>query len=295
MERRKFIALGGTATLGFLSMPIWAEELGPENVLSNIGLQLYTLRDAMNENPVGTLKAVKAIGYSHVECAGYSNGLFYGQPKENFKGLLASIDLKMYSGHTNTGFGKPPGTISMTHNWERYCEDAAFMEQKYIVSAYFEPNERKTIDDYKKHAALFNTCAELAKKYNLIFCHHNHDFEFVPINGIVPYDILLKETDKNLVKFELDHYWTTKAKVNTKKLFKKNPGRFPLFHIKDMDNTIDRSFTEVGSGVIDWVKIFRNAKLAGLDLFYVEQDICKNMAPLKSIEVSYNFLKDFKY
>jgi sugar phosphate isomerase/epimerase len=205
--------------------------------------------------------------------------------------LLDEIGLKIHSGHCSTGFGKPEGYISMSHNWEKLCEDAAFVGQKFIACGYFEPDERKTIDDYKKHAESFNKCGLIARNYGLTFCHHNHDFEFIPIDGKVPYDILLSETDESLVKFELDHYWLEKANVNVSKLIKKNKSRFPLFHIKDMDKTSERSFTEVGSGIIDWKKIFKMKENAGMELFYVEQDTCKTMEPLESIKVSFDYLK----
>lgn len=290
MHRRDFIKQTSLMSAGAMLLPDLGLDWSSTVDFHNIGLQLYTVRDDMNENPLGTLKAISKIGYKHVECAGYRNGKFYGQTKENFKMILRDMGLKMHSGHAMTGFGQDKDTYSMTYKWESYCEDAAFMEQKYIVSAYFMEGERKTIDDYKRHAALFNECAVIAQKYNLIFCHHNHDFEFIPINGIVPYDIFLSETDPKLVKFELDHYWTTKANVNTKKLIKKNPGRFPIFHIKDMDASPDKSFAEVGSGVINWKSVFKLAPKAGMDLFFVEQDFCKNMKPLESIKVSYDYL-----
>jgi sugar phosphate isomerase/epimerase len=267
---------------------------GDPKKLDKIGVQLYTLRDAMADNPVGTLKAISSIGYSHVECAGYQNGKFYGQTKENFKAILRDTNLLMPSGHTMTGNGLPEGTYSMQHRWENVCEDAVYMGMKYIVCAYFFDGERKTIDDYKKNAALMNRCAEKAKEYGLVFCHHNHDFEFQAIDGIIPYDILLNETDPKLVKFELDHYWTKKAGIDSLKLMKKHPGRFPVFHIKDMENSPEKSFAEVGSGTIQWKKIFQAGQKAGMEYFFVEQDVCKR-DPMESIRMSYNYLKGLTY
>jgi len=269
-------------------------EFGPKVDLTNIGVQLYTVRTEMENDPLGTLKQIKAIGYNHVESAGYGARKFYGQTKENFKMILRDLGLEMYSGHTMTGFNAAKDSYNMSNNWEAVCEDAAFVGQKYIACGWFFPDERKTIDDYKKHADLFNKCGQKAKEYGLQFCHHNHDFEFFPIDGIIPYDILLTETDKNLVKFEVDHYWTRKANVDTKKLIKKNQGRFPLFHIKDMDNTPEKSFAPVGTGIIDWKQVFKLAPKAGLDLFFVEQDTCTKMTPLESIKVSFDNLRKLK-
>jgi sugar phosphate isomerase/epimerase len=263
-------------------------------MLDKFGVQLYTVRDAMSDKPVATLKAISEMGYHYVECAGYQNGKFYGQTRDNFKSILRDMNLEMPSGHTMTGNGLPEGTYSMKHKWEKVCEDAAFMGMKYIVCAYFFEGERKTIEDYKKHAALMNQCAEKAKEYGLVFCHHNHDFEFQAIGGVVPYDILLSETDAQLVKFELDHYWTKKAGIDSIKLMKTHPGRFPLFHIKDMENTPEKAFAEVGSGTIDWKKIFRAASKAGMAYFFVEQDICKR-DPMESIKMSHSYLKSLTF
>lgn len=294
MQRRSFLEIGSTMAFGAVVVPNWAEFLVKRDGLKNIGVQLYTVRDDMQKDPLNTLKKIADIGYSHVECAGYRNGTFYGKQKSEFKKILSDLGLKMHSGHAMTGFGMPQGTYSMTYEWEKYCEDAAFLGQNYIVSAYFLENERKTLDDYKRHAELFTKCALIAKNHGLTFCHHNHDFEFIPIDGVVPYDIFIKETDATLVKFELDLYWTQKANVNTDKLISENPDRFPLFHIKDMDNSPAQSFTEVGNGIIDWGKVFKLGKTAGMKLFFVEQDVCKNMKPLESIEVSYKYLSNLK-
>ncbi len=295
MHRRTFLEIGSTTAIGAMSIPNWAEFLFKGDGLKNIGLQLYTVRDDMQKNPVSTLKKIAEIGYSHVECAGYKNGSFYGKEKLEFKNILTDLGLKMHSGHAMTGYGMPQGTCSLTYEWEKYCADAAYLGQKYIVSAYFLEGERKTLDDYRRHADLFTKCALVAKKHGLTFCHHNHDFEFIPIEGVVPYNIFIKETDASLVKFELDLYWSHKANVDIDKLISENPERFALFHIKDMDNSPEQFFTEVGNGIIDWKKVFRLSKTAGMDLFFVEQDVCRNMTPLESIEVSYKYLNNFKF
>jgi sugar phosphate isomerase/epimerase len=291
MERRIFLELGGSIIIGTMITPSFIDLVIPDAKLKNIGLQLYTVRDDMDKNPAATLKKIASIGYRHVECAGYNNGKFYGLDKKDFKALLDDNGLKMWSGHTNTGFGKPEGTLSMTHKWERVCEDAVFMGQKYIGCGYFEVNERKTIEDYKRHAALFNACAETAKKFDLTFFHHNHDFEFVPIDGVVPYQILMNETDKNLVKFELDHYWTKKADVDSIKLMAQHSSRFPLWHIKDMADNATKSFTEVGTGTIDYASLFTSKATSLMDLFFVEQDSNHHISPLQSIEISFKNLE----
>jgi len=294
MLRRNFIK--NTTVLSASALLVNPLELDfvLEANLKNVGLQLYTVREDMNKDALGTLRQIKSIGYSHVESAGYNKRQFYGQSKENFKMILEDLGLKMYSGHTATGIGAGKDSYNMSNNWEAVCEDSAFMGQKYIVCGWFSPDERKTIDDYKRFAQLFNKCGEKAKEYGLQFCHHNHDFEFLPLGGLVPYDILLNETDKNFVKFELDHYWTQKANVDSIQLMNKHKGRFPLWHIKDMDNTPSKSFTEVGSGIINYTTIFTSKAKKYMDLYFIEQDSNHKGSPLQSIEVSYKNLMKIK-
>lgn len=294
MLRREFLKNTTLLSASTLIVNPLEWDLSSKVDLTNVGVQLYTVRTEMENDPLGTLKQIKSIGFNHVESAGYNQRKFYGQTKENFKMILRDKGLKMHSGHVSTGFGQPKDSYNMMNNWEALCEDAAYMEQKYVVCGWFFPDERKTIDDYKRLAQLFNQCGAKAKEYGLQLCHHNHDFEFFPINGVVPYDILLNETDKSNVKFELDHYWTRKANVDSKKLVGKNPGRFPLFHIKDMDATPEKAFTEVGTGVIKWKDVFKLSEKAKLEYFYIEQDRTTKYTPLESIKVSFDNLTKMK-
>ena len=295
MKRRSFLETVGLSVLGSVILSEFNSFGSDDESLSEIGLQLYTVRNEMKKDPVSTLKKVADIGYKYVECTGYENGKFYDNTKENFRKILNDLGLKMLSGHVDTGFNKGEKTMGLRYRFDSVCEDAVFIGQKYLGVGYMPIEERKTIDDYKKFANLLNKSAEIAKKYGLTFFHHNHDFEFVPITGIIPYDLLLKETDKNLVKFELDHYWTTKANVDSINIMKNKSGRFHIWHIKDMDNTPDRAFTEVGTGIIDYGKIFKNKKIAGGDLIFIEQDSCKKIPPLESIELSFKNLKNLKF
>lgn len=295
MNRRTFMAVTGTTVAATLANPTWAlDELGPKRSLDYIGVQLYTLRDDMAANPVSTLRRVAEIGFNHVESYDYNRGKLYGIGAKQYKALLDDIGLKQHSGHIATGFGEAADSTNMSNNWERVLEDAALFGQEYIVLGWIGEPYRKTIDDYKKLIDLLNVCAEKAKSYKLQFCYHNHDFEFFTIDGQVPYDLLLNGTDKELVKFELDHYWTTKANVKSNKLIKANPGRFPLFHMKDMKKK-NTEFTEVGAGRIKYPKILGMSELAGAKYFFVEQDNTYNLKPLDSIELSYKNLRSMKY
>jgi len=261
---------------------------------SYIGLQLYTVRDAMQQDPHATLAKVAQIGYNSVEGATYTGSeKFYGMDAKEFSQTLKQHGLIMPSGHYRLGQEKTNGQETkgtLLHDWDKAVDHAAAVGIKYMVCAYLSAEERGDIDHYKQIAEQFNKSAEICKKTDIQFCYHNHDFEFVEQNGQIPYKILLDNTDKDLVKMEMDIYWVTKAKHDPIELISQHPGRFPLWHIKDMDNTAAQAFTEVGSGVIDFKKIFQHADEAGLKYFFVEQDKCPG-SPFDSITKSYNYIK----
>lgn len=224
-----------------------------------IGLQLYTLRDQLPQDLEGTLKKVAAMGYREVELFGYTDGKFFGKSAKEFRSMLQGLGLSAPSGHYGTGNSRPTVKGTLTNDWNKAVDDAAQVGQKYMICAYLEPQERKTLDDYKRHAELFNKAAEVCKKSGLQFGYHNHDFEFVSLEGQIPYDLLLKNTDPKLVQMELDLYWISFAGKDPVSYFQKHPGRFPLWHVKDMEKSAERSFAEVGRGTIDFQRIF-NAK-----------------------------------
>ncbi|ELR73751.1 sugar phosphate isomerase/epimerase [Fulvivirga imtechensis AK7] len=247
------------------------------------GIQLYTLRDQMAKDPSNTIEKVASIGYKEVESAGY-NGQYYGFSAKEFKKMLNENGLKTPSGHYLTGNHAPDQQGTLINGWEQAVDDAAEVGQEYMVLAYLFDNERETLDDYKTLIALINKSAEACKSRGVQFCYHNHAFEFETIEGAVPYDLLLQETDPDLVKMELDLYWTAKANVDPVELFKESPGRYPLWHVKDMDQAGE--FAAVGTGTIDFQRIFDHKEDSGLKHFFVEQDQIKGDA-YETISTSY--------
>ena len=255
-----------------------------------VGVQLYTLRNAIGKDPKGTLKKVADLGYGEVESFGY-NGKFFGMTPAEYKTVLGDLGLTAPSGHYmygNFGNKKIPGTV--LYGWEKAVEDAAAIGQQYMVIAYLMPEERGDIDNYKRTAASISKAAEVCKKAGIQLCYHNHDFEFEAQNGVLPFDILTKETPADLVKIELDLYWATKAGQDPVSLFKHHKGRVALWHVKDMDNSPKKNFTEVGNGAIDFATIFKNAKTSGMKHFFVEQDECPG-SPFDSIAKSIGHIK----
>jgi len=255
-----------------------------------IGLQLYTVRDHMAKDPAGTLAKVAKIGYNSVEGATYTGDeKFYGMSPADFKKVLSDNGLVMYSSHYLLGEGgKIKGTIM--NDWNKAVDDAAAVGLKYMVCAWLQPSERGSIAHFTQVAEDLNKAGEVCKKAGIQLCYHNHDFEFVMEDGQYPYTAILAHSDPKLVKMECDLYWLTKAKQDPAALFAQHPGRFPLWHVKDMDNTPKQMFAEVGSGIIDFKSIFKHAKQAGLQYFFVEQDVCPG-EPYDSITKSYNYIK----
>ena len=275
-----------------LIAPAWLKAFpaaGERKYAYKSGLQLYTVRDDMAKDPEGTLAKVAEIGYREMEAATYTGTeTFYGMSVSAFAAVLKKNGLSMPSGHYMLGSPSVKGTI--LSDWDKAVEDAAHIGQQYMVCAYLTEEERGGIDQYKRIAEHFNKAGETCRKHGIQFCYHNHNFEFPEIDGQVPYEVLLKNTDKDLVKMEMDLYWVTKAGYDPLALFNENPGRFVLWHVKDMDSTPEHDFTEVGNGVIDFNRIFAHAKQAGMKHFFVEQDQCPG-SPFDSISQSMKYLK----
>lgn len=289
ITRRSFVKTSAILSAGILAAP---QLLAYDK--KYIGLQLYTVRDAMAADPAAALAKVAQVGYNSVEGATYTGDTkFYGLDAKAFGKLLKQNGLIMPSSHYRLGEEKTNGQDTMgtmLHGWNKAVDDAAEVGLKYMVCAYLSDPERGNLDHYKKLADDFNKAAERCKKAGIQFCYHNHDFEFIQQDGKYPYQILLANTDKNLVKMEMDIYWVTKAQQDPIALINENPGRFPLFHVKDMDNTPAHAFTEVGNGTINFKNILSHADKAGLKYFFVEQDKTPG-DPFKSITQSFNYIK----
>ena len=284
MNRRNFLrdsALGLTAL---------AATQAPGGLFANpygkpIGLQLYTLRDDLQKDMLGTLKQVAAIGIKEVEL--YD---LYGRTPAEFAQILKDDSLTAPSGHYNTGH--------LRGNWEKEIENAKTIGMKYMVNAILDPEERKTFDDWKRLAELFNKAGEQTRKAGIQYCYHNHNFEFQKFGNTTAYDYLLKALDPKLVKFEMDCFWVTHAGQDPVAIMQKHPGRFPLLHIKDMKDKpaptqeFDAKmglFAPVGHGTIEWKRIFAAAPTGGMKHFFVEQDYCEQPPP-EAVKMSYEFL-----
>ena len=227
------------------------------NRLERIGIQLYTVRDRMAADLPGTLQKIAQIGYDEVEFAGY----FEHTPAQ-IKGFLDAAGLVSPSAHTSID--------AIRTSPERLIETAQTLGNRYIALGWLAPEERRTLDDYRRHIDLVADFAAQCRGAGLRFAWHNHDFEFTELEGQRPIDLLLDATDPELVQVELDLYWIAKVGVDPLDYFKRYPGRFPLCHIKDM--TADGRMADVGDGGIDFAAIFASGDLAGFKHYYIERD-----------------------
>jgi sugar phosphate isomerase/epimerase len=283
LNRRTFLhhtalsSLGGS--LGLLLADQMATRVSARK-LTKIGVQLYTLRNDLQKDFEGTLAKVAAVGYHQVEFAGY-----YNRTPQQVKDLLIKNKLEAPSAHV--------AITELRDNLAKSVETAQAVGHKLVICPYLMPNDRKKLDDYKGHAATLNKAGEAFKKVGIEFGYHNHDFEFMELEGKLPMDLLLAETDAKLVKLELDLYWITAAKHDPLAFIAKNPGRIVAFHVKDMAK--DKIFfSEVGQGRIDFKPIFAKSKQAGVKYYFVEQDQCPGN-PLDSIKISFDYLKTLNF
>jgi sugar phosphate isomerase/epimerase len=279
-DRRRFLRWGGAGVAGLL-LPEWKAGATAADRIERIGIQLYTLRRELARDPDGTLARVAEIGFRDVEFAGYPPG-----PPVELRRRLERLGLRAPSSHVALPGAGP--------EWDRVLETAATIGQQFVVVAFVSPAERRSLDDWKRIAARFNQAGEAARKHGLGFCYHNHDFEFVPLEGRIPYDVLLSETDPRLVQLELDLYWITRGGRDPLDYFARWPGRFPLVHVKDMDATPRRSFADLGTGIINFARIFRQAKPAGVRHYFYEQDETPG-DPFASAAASFRYLRALRF
>lgn len=269
-DRRDFLSALGSAALAPLLHRRGAK-------LGRIGIQLYTVRRELARDPEATLARIAQLGYREVEFVAYPPG-------------APSAVRAMLNRHGLTAPSSHVPLQALQGDWGRTLEQAAAIGQRYIVVAFIPASERRTLDDWKRLAAAFNRAGETARQHRLQLCYHNHDFEFSPLEGAVPYDVLLAATDPHLVALELDLYWISKGGRDPLAYFGRWPGRFPLVHVKDMDTTPRKYFTEVGQGSIDFRGIFGRAKQAGIQHYFYEQDETPGDV-FESARMSYQYLR----
>ena len=278
-KRRHFLKASGTVAIGSLLLPQLAD--ASKVTKRKIGLQLYTVRKEMLEDAAGTLQQIAKLGYKELESAKSEKGNYYGLLPKEIKKIAEDHGMRLISGH-----------VHIDKDWQRSVDAAAEAGQPYLICSSMSDNAQ-TIKNYQRTADEFSKAAEDCKKVNIVFGYHNHESEFEKINGQVLYDILLERTDPSLVKMEFDLGWVIASGNDPVKYFNKYPGRFPLWHLKDMDK-VKKQSTEFGKGVVNIAEMFKNERKSGMKHFFVEQEEYTS-TPMESLKYNYDYMKKRKF
>lgn len=256
MRRRDFVR---TTTSAALAAALPLPRCAAARKLDRIGLQLYTVRAEMARDFEGTLARVAGFGYREVEFAGY-----FERTPAQVKAALAAAGLDAPATHV--------AFETLGDGWDGVLETSAAIGHTDVVVPSIPPGELRDLDGVKRVAERFNRAGERARAAGLRFAFHNHDSEFAPVEGRVPYDVLIGETDPALVAFEMDLYWTVKGGRDPLAYFAAHPGRFPAVHVKDSAGPPDHRMVDLGRGTIDFARIFARATEGGIRYYFVEHD-----------------------
>lgn len=304
-SRRDFIKNTTIAVAGaaLLSNKLFAAS---DPKIERVGLQLYSVRDAMSKDPHGSLKKLADMGYVNVEHANYVNRKFYGYTAKEFKKVLNDLDLQMHSGHTvMTAQDWDDSKNDFTDKWKYTVDDAAEVGQNYVISPWLDENLRTEMDKLKKMMDQFNKCGELCKKSGMKFGYHNHNFEFntkTPDGSGLLYDYILNNTDPSLVAQQMDIGNMYGAGGRALELLTKYPGRFELMHVKDeiksstgqgmdgYDSTI------LGQGVIPVKQVIKDfRKKGGTTWFVIEQESYQGKDPFDCVKIDLQMMKKWGF
>jgi sugar phosphate isomerase/epimerase len=268
-----------------------------------LGIQLYSVKDDMKKDPLGTLKEIASFGYQNVEHANYIDRKFYGYSATEFKNILADLGMKMPSGHTVLGRQHwDEAKKDFTDAWKYTIEDAALAGQQYVISPWLDESLRKTEDDLKRFMDVFNKCGDLCKKADMKFGYHNHDFEFSQkLNGKTVYDLILANTDPSGVTQQLDTGNLYNGGVKAIDIVSKYPGRFESMHVKDeiLAATSEHGkyeSTVLGKGIVNLKEVIDiGRKSGGTIQFIIEQESYQGKTPLACAKEDYDVMKKWGY
>ncbi len=289
-NRRDFLRSSAFASLAF-TLPFKGKSSFLESYaqggksIRSFGLQLWTVKEDMGANAKDTLQKIATYGYRQIESFEGSKGMFWGWKNTAFKKYMDDLGMGIISSHCNN-----------TVDFERKAAEAAEIGMKYLICPYKGP--QKSIEDFKKFADEFNKSGAICKKNGIRFAYHNHDYSFKPVDGMIPQTVMMDNTDKDLVDFEMDIYWVVAAGEDPKAWFAKYPGRFKLCHVKDLAKTNSKEGHEsvqIGKGTIDFAAILKAGASNGLKYHIIEQEAFTGSNPMQSAEADAKYMKNFSY
>ena len=273
-SRREFLAtLGGAAFGVACGRGAGGTTNSPARRLDRIGVQLYTLRDLAAKDLAGTLAQVAQVGYREVEFAGY-----HGKTAREVRAMLDANNLVAPSSHV--------GLDMIEKNAAQLFEDARIVGHQYLTVPFLMPDQRRTLDDYRRVATRLNAAARAANEAGLKVAYHNHDFELRPIDGMMPLEVMMAGTDPQLVSYEMDVYWVTNAGSSPLDWLERHGDRITMLHLKDSGGAPQHEIRDVGSGTIDFPSILARAR--NVRHYFVEHD--RPTDPLATIRASYRYL-----
>ncbi|OFY60350.1 MAG: xylose isomerase [Bacteroidetes bacterium RBG_19FT_COMBO_42_10] len=301
-SRRMFIRTGAMAIAGAALIRNEALAIPPKKKKGIVGLQLYSIRDEMEKDPLGSLKQVADMGYEYVEHASYRNRKFYGYPAAEFRKILDDLGLNMISGHTVMGREHwDEAKQDFSDSWKWTVEDAAILGQKYVVSPSMDNSMRKQYDDFMRYMGVFNKCGELCKKNGMKFGYHNHEFEFSEkLNDIKLFDIMMKSMDPELVVVQLDIGNMYNGGAVALEVVNQYPGRFENLHVKDEikseSGNEEYESCIIGEGIVEAKKVLKLAKkIGGTQVYIIEQESYQGKAPMDCVKTDLEIMKEWGY
>lgn len=289
LKRRTFLKLSGALASGMvlnsLSSCNFNTMTSGTDFSENFGLQLYTLRDVIGTDTRNVLEQVAAFGYKQIESYEGPQGMFWGMTPKGFKDFMDSLGMKVVASHAD-----------IFKDFERKVEDAASIGMNYLACPFI--GAQKSLDEYKRVADQFNKAGQTCKDAGIRFAYHNHAYTFTPLEGELPQDVLMNNTDKDLVDFEMDIYWVVTAGKDPVAEMKKNDKRYKLVHVKDRKKNTPLTNTDasciLGEGSIDYPSILKAANRYGAEYYIVEQEKYENSTPMASARANAAYMKALK-
>ena len=298
-SRRDFLKTGALTLAGTALLSKTVSAALSAKKKTTLAIQLYCIRDEMQENPLGSLKQLANIGFTHVEHADYVNHQFYGWQATEFKKVINDLGLRMPSGHTvleKRHWDETRGDF--TDEWKKLIDDAAYMGQEYVISPYMERDVYSTYDKFMWFMDIFNKSGELCQKHGMKFGYHNHDFEFSEtLNGITLWDLIMNNTDAGKVIMQLDIGNMYLAGAKAIDLLTKYPGRYDNIHVKDEILTENGEYEScvLGKGVIEVKKVIDLARDHGTKLFIIEQESYQGKTPMERMQENLYNMQSWGY
>lgn len=299
-SRRTFIKTGALAVAAttFLRKPVFAASIRERKV----GIQLYSIREDMMKDPLGSLKQLAEMGYVYLEHANYVNRKFYGYSAAEFKKVLDDLNLKMVSGHTVFGLQHwDEAKKDFTDAWKYTVEDAAVLNQSYVISPWMDEKMRDTYDNLMRYLEIFNKCGELCQKTGMKYGYHNHDFEFSQrLNNEKVFDIMMKNIDPAKVVIQLDIGNLYNGGAIALDVVKQYPGRFENLHVKDEIKSAggagEYESCILGEGIINCRDVVDLAtRTGGTTCYIIEQEAYQGKAPMECVKKDLAVMKEWGY